>query len=54
MVVSTEGKMLVFPVNDLPELPRGKGNKMFGLSGKKVAAREEYLAAITVVAPDAS
>ncbi len=49
-VVSTEGKMLAFPVKDLPELPRGKGNKMFGLSSKKVASREEYLAAIAIVA----
>jgi topoisomerase-4 subunit A len=53
-VVSTEGKMLVFPVKDLPELPRGKGNKMFGLSSKKVASREEYLAAIAIVGPEQS
>jgi topoisomerase-4 subunit A len=49
---SSEGKLLVFPVKDLPELPRGKGNKIFGLSSKKVASREEYLAAIAVVAPE--
>ena len=49
---SSEGKMLVFPVADLPELPRGKGNKIFGLSSKKVETREEYLAGIAVVAPD--
>jgi topoisomerase IV subunit A len=53
-VVSTEGKMLAFPVKDLPELPRGKGNKMFGLSSKKVASREEYLAALAIVAPEQS
>jgi topoisomerase IV subunit A len=53
-VVSTEGKMLAFPVKDLPELPRGKGNKMFGLSSKKVASREEYLAAMAIIAPDQS
>ena len=53
-VVSTEGKMLAFAVKDLPELPRGKGNKMFGLSSKKVASREEYLAAMAVVAPGQS
>jgi topoisomerase-4 subunit A len=53
-VVSTEGKMLAFPVQDLPELPRGKGNKMFGLSSKKVASREEYLTAMAIVAPDQS
>lgn len=51
---SSEGKLLVFPVADLPELPRGKGNKIFGLSSKKVESREEYLAAIAVVAPDQS
>ncbi|HEY4367259.1 MAG TPA: DNA topoisomerase IV subunit A [Steroidobacteraceae bacterium] len=50
--VSSDGKLLVFPVKDLPELPRGKGNKIFGLSSAKVASREEYLAAIAVVAPD--
>jgi topoisomerase IV subunit A len=50
--VSTDGKLLVFPVKDLPELPRGKGNKIFGLSPKKVASREEYLAAVAVVAPE--
>ena len=49
--VSSDGKLLVFPVKDLPELPRGKGNKIFGLSSKKVESREEYLAAIAVVAP---
>ena len=48
--VSSEGKMLVFPVNDLPELPRGKGNKIFGLSAKK--AEEEVLTAVAVIAPD--
>jgi topoisomerase-4 subunit A len=49
--VSSDGKLLAFPVKDLPELPRGKGNKIFGLSSKKVENREEYLAAIAVVSP---
>ena len=51
-VVSSEGKMLTFRVSDVPELPRGKGNKLFGISGKKFASRDEYVAAMTVVAPD--
>ncbi|HEU4530494.1 MAG TPA: DNA topoisomerase IV subunit A [Steroidobacteraceae bacterium] len=51
-VVSSDGKMLTFPVSDVPELPRGKGNKLFGISGKKFASRDEYVAAMTVVAPD--
>jgi topoisomerase IV subunit A len=52
--VSSDGKLLAFPVKDLPELPRGKGNKIFGLSSKKVESREEYLAAIAVVSPEQS
>jgi topoisomerase-4 subunit A len=52
VVVSSEGKMLAFPVSDVPELPRGKGNKLFGIPGKKFATREEYVAAMAVVAPD--
>ncbi len=50
-VVSSDGKLLVFPVSEVPELPRGKGNKLFGISGKKFATRAEYVAAMTVVAP---
>ena len=49
--VSSDGKLLVFPVKDLPELPRGKGNKIFGISSKKLETREEFLAAIAVVSP---
>jgi len=45
--VNSEGKMLVFPVKELPELPRGKGNKIFGISSKG----DETLAAIAVVTP---
>ena len=51
-VVSSDGKLLAFPVGDLPELPRGKGNKIFGLSSKKVESREEFLAGIAVVGPE--
>ena len=47
--VSNEGKLLVFPVADVPEMPKGKGNKLYDISGKKLAAREEFLAGITVV-----
>jgi len=47
--VSNEGKLLVFPVADVPEMPRGKGNKLYDISARKLADREEFVAAITVV-----
>ncbi len=49
--VNTDGRLLAFPVADLPELPRGKGNKIFGIPSKKAATGEESLVAIAVVAP---
>ena len=39
--VSSEGKLLAFPVREVPEMPRGKGNKLYDIPGKKAAAREE-------------
>jgi topoisomerase-4 subunit A len=47
--VSSEGRLLVFPVADVPELPRGKGNKLFGIPGKRAQAREELMNAVAVI-----
>jgi topoisomerase-4 subunit A len=49
--VNSEGRLLTFPVADLPELPRGKGNKIFGISTKKSLVEPESLLAIAAVAP---
>jgi topoisomerase-4 subunit A len=54
VVVSSEGKLLAFPVSEVPEMPRGKGNKLYDIPGKKAAAREELLTAIAVVPPKAN
>jgi topoisomerase IV subunit A len=50
--VNSEGKMLAFKVADLPEMPKGKGNKIFDIPSKKAATREEVLTAIAVVPPN--
>jgi topoisomerase-4 subunit A len=49
--LNSEGRLLAFPVSDLPELPRGKGNKIFGISTKKSLVEAESLLAIATVAP---
>jgi len=53
-VVSSEGKLLAFPVTEVPEMPRGKGNKLYDIPSKKAAARQELMTAVAVVPPDAS
>ena len=47
--ISSEGRMLVFPVSDLPELARGKGNKIINIPKKSYQAGEEKLQAIAVL-----
>lgn len=41
--VSNEGRLLVFPTADLPELAKGKGNKMISIPSARAAAREELM-----------
>jgi topoisomerase-4 subunit A len=53
-VVSSEGKLLVFPVSEVPEMPRGKGNKLYDIPGKKARARSELMTALAIVPPQAS
>jgi topoisomerase-4 subunit A len=52
--LSSEGRLLVFPAAELPELPRGKGNKIFGISSRKFKAGEEKLLAVVVLEPGQS
>ena len=46
--------MLVFPVNDLPLLSKGKGNKIIGIPTAKLKLREEFVVSIAVVSSDQS
>ncbi len=52
--VSNEGRMLVFPVADLPALSRGKGNKIINIPASRLVMREEYMVDFAVIGPDAS
>jgi len=41
--VTNEGRMLVFPLNKLPALAKGKGNKIIQIPPKRARSREELL-----------
>ncbi len=49
VAVSNEGRMLVFPLQDLPQLARGKGNKIISISSARVASREEFMVSTALV-----
>jgi topoisomerase-4 subunit A len=50
VVVTTEGHLLMFSVADLPELDRGRGNKLIEIPKAKLQSGEERVAGITTVA----
>ncbi len=45
------GQLLIFPLKDLPELPKGKGNKIINIPSSRVASREEFMVDCVVLQP---
>lgn len=52
--VTNTGHLLIFPVADLPVLPRGKGNKIINIASAKAAKHEEYLVDIVILSEKSS
>ena len=50
VAISNEGRMLAFPLSELPELARGKGNRIINIPTSRLQAREEYMLTVAVVA----
>ncbi len=49
MAISNEGRMLLFPMNTLPVLGKGKGNKLISIPSARVKAREEFVVMAAVI-----
>lgn len=47
--VSSIGRMLIFEMDELPELAKGKGNKLINIPSKKYKSGEETMVAATVI-----
>ncbi|MCX7554046.1 DNA topoisomerase IV subunit A [Marinicella sp. S1101] len=52
--ITTAGYMLVFPLEELPELAKGKGNKLINIPAKRLKSGEEKLAATLAITPEDS
>ena len=48
---TSDGYLLAFPLDDVPELTKGKGNKLINVPPKRLKAGEEYMIGLTVMAP---
>ena len=51
ILVNNTGEVLALPCDSIEEMSSGKGMNLYGIPGKKSAERDEYLAAMAVVAP---
>ena len=49
LAITNEGRMLLFPIKDLPQLSKGKGNKIINIPAARSKAREEFLAQLLVL-----
>jgi topoisomerase-4 subunit A len=52
--VTNEGRLLLFPIQDLPILGKGKGNKIISIPTSRVKSREEFVVGIEVVSSGSS
>ncbi|HAT40120.1 MAG TPA: DNA topoisomerase IV subunit A [Rheinheimera sp.] len=52
VAISNEGRMLVFPISELPKLAKGKGNKILSIPSARAQSREEYVKILAVVPQD--
>ena len=49
VAITNEGRMLMFPIAELPRLAKGKGNKIISIPTARVAERLEFIVALTVL-----
>lgn len=54
VAISSAGRMLIFPVQDLPELSKGKGNKIITIPAKSAQQRSELLVKLLLISPQNS
>ena len=51
VTLTSQGRMLVFPLVEVPQLSRGKGNKLINIPSAAFKNREEFLIAFELVGP---
>ncbi len=52
LAISNEGRMLLFALDALPKLTKGKGNKIIGIPTERAKEREEWLMHLLLVPAD--
>lgn len=51
-VVTAQGRLLIFPLNELPTLPKGKGNKLIQIPSADLQSGNDFVTAFTILPPE--
>jgi topoisomerase-4 subunit A len=54
LTITSEGRMLVFPVKNLPILSKGKGNKIINIPSARSKLREEFVSLLCIISEGAA
>ncbi|QBY42028.1 DNA topoisomerase IV subunit A [Arsenophonus nasoniae] len=54
LAITKAGRMLIFPVSELPQLSKGKGNKIINISAAQSASRDDLLVWLMFLQPQSS
>ena len=54
LAITAAGRMLLFPVADLPQLSKGKGNKIVSIPAAQAASGEDKLAWLLLLTPESA
>ncbi|PJG83104.1 DNA topoisomerase IV subunit A [Caviibacterium pharyngocola] len=54
VAITSAGRMLIFPATDLPELAKGKGNKIITIPSANAKARSELLVKLLLISENAA
>ncbi|MCG6392394.1 DNA topoisomerase IV subunit A [Vibrio fluvialis] len=54
LAITNQGRMLLFPIKDLPQLGKGKGNKIINIPAAKAKSREEVVSHLLALPKDMS
>lgn len=54
LAITRAGRMLMFPVSDLPQLSKGKGNKIIGIPSADAASGADGLAHLLLLPPQST
>ena len=53
-IATNQGRLLVFPLNEMPTLPKGKGNKLIQIPSNELQKGTDFIVAFTILKPESA